>query len=319
MTKICLVHNGYSSFVQRDHDILSKHFDVSLVGPKNKYVGYDKKAVVKYNDIIVSWFASYHTVPYFKYAKRLNKPCVVIVGGYDACDIKGYGMFSNPLRKRIVSTVYNNSTVILPVDESLRDVIVRYVPKVKDRIRVVPTGYDPTVFKPCGKKQDIVLTVAGVNPTMWWRKGLDRFVELAEYDTFFEDSRFVVVGKIDESMKHKTRGTPVEFTGWVDDAELLRWYQRSKVYCQLSVWEGLPNGLCEAMLCGCVPVGTRVCGIPLAIGDTGYIVEDKNSSEIVPSINRALRRGIDGQRERIMELFPVERREKALLEVLDDL
>jgi hypothetical protein len=39
--------------------------------------------------------------------------------------------------------------------------------------------------------------------------------------------------------------------------ELLGGHQRSKVLSAVN-YRGLPNSLCEAMLCGCVPVGTRL-------------------------------------------------------------
>ena len=41
----------------------------------------------------------------------------------------------------------------------------------------------------------------------------------------------------------------VEFAGFVPHDQLASYYQRAKVYCQLSAYEGLPNALCEAMLC----------------------------------------------------------------------
>ena len=45
-------------------------------------------------------------------------------------------------------------------------------------------------------------------------------------------------------------------------------------------YERLPNALhCEAMLCECVPVGTRYCGIPTAIGDTGLYVPYGDSKD----------------------------------------
>ena len=58
--------------------------------------------------------------------------------------------------------------------------------------------------------------------------------------------------------------------------ELLNYFQRAKVFCQFSFSEGLPNTLCEAMLCECIPVGSNVNGIPKAIGDYGYILQLKD-------------------------------------------
>jgi len=43
----------------------------------------------------------------------------------------------------------------------------------------------------------------------------------------------------------------IKFTGLVPDEELIKYYQKAKVY-QLSEYEGLPNALCEAMLCECL-------------------------------------------------------------------
>ena len=84
--------------------------------------------------------------------------------------------------------------------------------------------------------------------------------------------KFVVVGPHHDNSIRKLKSIAsgnVKFTGFVPDEELIKYYQKAKVYCQLSRYEGLLNALCEAMLCACVPVGTRYCGIPPAIGDTG--------------------------------------------------
>ena len=94
----------------------------------------------------------------------------------------------------------------------------------------------------------------------------------------------------------------------------------AKVYCQLSRYEGLPTALCEAMLCGCVPVGTSYCGIPTAIGDAGFYIPYGDVEATVEATRKAL--NCDKAKEarrRIKDMFPLERREKELVAEISEL
>ncbi|HSQ76959.1 MAG TPA: glycosyltransferase family 4 protein, partial [Bacteroidota bacterium] len=113
----------------------------------------------------------------------------------------------------------------------------------------------------------------------------------------------------------------VEVIPFIAQNALLDYYQRAAVYCQPSYTEGLPNSLCEAMLCECVPVGSNVGGIPTAIAGIGYVVPYGD----VPAFTRAIRRALDAPpgtgsrgREHIARTFTLDRREAALRHIVDE-
>ena len=102
--------------------------------------------------------------------------------------------------------------------------------------------------------------------------------------------------------------------------ELREFYRRAKVYCQLSMREGHPNALAEAMLCECVPVGTDIPGVRGVMGDTGYIVPLGDAERTADAVRKALlsHKGKEA-RERIKNLFSLEQREKNLVKALEDI
>ena len=189
-----------------------------------------------------------------------------------------------------------------------------------ENILAVPTGYDYEKFKAKGEKEDLILTVAYVNKGTIKRKGLETFVEAAKY---LPNLKFVVVGPHYDNSIRKLKSIAsgnVKFTGFVPDEELIKYYQKAKVYCQLSRYEGLPNALCEAMLSECVPVGTRYCGIPTAIGDTGFYVPYSDPKATAEAIKKALKSDKGkAARERIKSMFPIERRERKLIQIVNKL
>ncbi len=325
--KICFIGQTSQSFIKRDYEILSKSFDVEVIEPPRdkgewlKYPGRVKK-LVKKSDVVFGWFAGWHTLPGVYYAKRYRKKSIIVVGGYDAAYVPeiNYGAFTNIKERTAVTYIFKNATKILVVDPSLKEDIVKNAKVKGENIEYLPTGYDPDYWRPKGKKEKIVLTVGIVKERVVKRKGFETFVRAARY---FPDVKFVLVGKhVDESINYlkKIASPNVIFTGFVPDEELLRWYQRAKVYCQLSRYEGLPNALCEAMLCECIPVGTKYNGIPRAIGDTGFYVPYGDVEATVKAIEKALE-ALEAQgkkaRERIMKLFPLERRKMKLKEIIE--
>jgi len=319
-----------SPFIQTDLDILKRSFDVRVIdlGRRKASVG-DKLGAawemlrgVAFSDVCFSWFAEGHSRWMVLLSRIFRRPSIVVVGGYEVAKLPEieYGSLINPRKTKVVQYVLEHATRVLPVDESLKEEAKRGLGARGENIVPVHTGHDSLKFVPVGPKERMAITVGFVNKSNCRRKGLDVFVEAARH---LPDVRFVLVGISDNewSVNLKREAPPnVEFVPAVAHDQLLGYYRRAKVYCQLSMFEGLPNALCEAMLCECVPVGTEVCGIPTAIGDTGFYVPVGDSKASAKAIEMALKSDKGkAARARIVEHFSIEKREKRLAGIIEQL
>ena len=309
--KISFFYNNYSSFIKKDFEMLSKNFKVS----KNDYNS------VKDSDLVFTWFAGLSSFNPIRLAKKYKKPSIVIVGGYDASGIPEYnfGVYCSWWRKIIANYIYRNTSRILTVDESLKcDILINSKLNIEKKIFTVPTGYDSDYWKPNGKKDNMVLSVGNVNKETLWRKGFATFIETAK---LLPKYKFILAGGYEIQMYDKLFPLPenIILTGYLSDNKLLKMYQKSGVYCQLSRHEGLPNTLCEAMLCECVPVGTHYYGIPTAIGDSGIYCDYGDENSTATAIKKAMCMNGSKARERIKVTFSTKRRLREILKHIEEI
>jgi len=81
----------------------------------------------------------------------------------------------------------------------------------------------------------------------------------------------------------------------------------------------MPNSLCEAMLCGCTPVATEVGAVREILGETGFRVKHGDTEGAVRALRCALEAPAsvgDAARQRILDNFLMDRRERELLETI---
>lgn len=329
---ILYVYSKKSSFVERDLEILSKNFNVKEVElpliKDPKIIFQNSLKLVKmlrtilWADLTFSWLADLHAFATVTYSKISSKKSIVVVGGYEVAKIPElqYGALLHSGSSKIIKFIFKNADKVLTVDEGLKIDAIKNIAVDEINILTVPTGYDYTQFKPEGDKENLVLTVSAGDS--WERarlKGLDTFVESARYLPLVN---FILIGFKGHGAEKLKSIAPknVQFIDPLPTPFLIPYYQKAKVYCQFSVREGLPNVLCEAMLCECVPVGSDIPGIRTAIGDTGFYVPIGNPQKCADAIQKALfsEKGKEA-RNRIKLMFPLQRREAELTKIIYEL
>ena len=237
--------------------------------------------------------------------KVFFKKSVIIVGGYDAIvDKKNrHGLFfKRGLKSFVAKLNYKMVNEVWVVHKSLESGcdfakqkfniisgVRSFTSKKNISIKEINTGYDARFWNYDESVQKTgVLTAAFFSDKRVINiKGLDLFNKLA---SLLPNISFTIVGESDISVSEFLNLQPnIKVIGVQTKSQMKELYQNTKFYFQGSRLEGLPNSLCEAMLCGCVPIGSKVFGIPDAIGNTGILFDtEKDLEQIVEFVNSDL-------------------------------
>jgi hypothetical protein len=125
-------------------------------------------------------------------------------------------------------------------------------------------------FHPAGEKDDLVMTVASGWKDVVRIKGLDSFVDAAMLSPEY---RFLIVGLSEDDKIALRRRAPenLELIGSVPRQQLIKFYQRARVYCQLSFGSRLSSA-CRGHGLRMRPVVTARGALPEVVGDCGFFV-----------------------------------------------
>ena len=294
--KNIIIYTNRSTFIARDIEMLKSdewYFDNKktwiLMSFWQQIIHF---AWTRYDNYII-WFGDYHALIPVLFSRLFKRKSFIVVAGFDAMSIPeiNYGIFyKKGLRQWMVKKAYKLCTKILPVDSSLMygfneynhqpTGLLHFMPKINpDKIKVIKQGIDTNKWKPKNilRPYDFI-TVGNIdNDQTYYRKGIDVFMKMAR---MMPDKIFLVVGYEQYTNQN------IHSFGFLPISQVKRLMNRSKVYCQFSLAEGIPNTLIEAMAMGCVPCVTDVNGMSRIVGDTGVVISDKK--EIYPGMFKAL-------------------------------
>lgn len=349
--KILYIFPEYSAFIAKDTGFLSRSYNV--VTPSH---GWTRKWETPLNFLRQFIFLSRHLrgskavfVMFGGYWSLLPAlsgrisgiPVYIIPGGTDCVSFPSlnYGSLRKPVMRTFIKWSFKLCTELLPVDESLVRSVYNYFeksdypeqgykyffPEISTPYRVIYNGFDPDYFD-CGKavkKSGSFIVIAQVTSMMRMRiKGIDLVLYLADQ---FSNLSFTIVG-ISDSVSRQLGSMPANVTMYpfMPQESFMKHLAESEFVLQLSVSEGFPNALCEAMLCQCIPVGSTVGAIPHIIGDTGYLISSSNKEYLsekfteITGTDSTTRHELGKKaRERIISNFHISQREQAFRQVIE--
>lgn len=333
-----------TAFIQRDIEMLSPTFKIiHLTFTANPYLlplyfiiqFFQLLILLPFTSKYLCFFAGYHTVLPVFMGKLFRKKVIIECGGTDAMHLPkiDYGNYRKKWLKK--STVYSfkNCSLILPVSNSLvkstytydkdspkNQGLLNLIPDLKTKIQVIYNGFDITFWTDDHNDKSpfsFVTVATGISKeNRALVKGIDLVIEMARA---FPKYSFTIIG----DRKFKTSLPNVFVMPPLNQEEIREVYRHNQFYLQLSYSEGFPNALAEAMLCGCIPIGSNVGEIAKIIGETGFILPHKDFALLHNLISTLKEKDLNSLRkataQRVKANFNYKLRKEKLIAVLTQL
>ena len=276
------------------------------------------------------------------FGKLPGRPVYIILGGTDCVsfpDLK-YGSLRKPLLKTCIKWSYQLCTRLIPVDHSLvvqdysyyekaiypKQGFRYFFPRLTTPHTVIYNGFDSDFWRPdptVNRIGNSFITVGTISSeTRYILKGIDLVYLLAME---FPQSDFTIIG-VSESMRNRLPTLPpnLELQPFLSSEMIRKRFSGAEFYLQLSISEGFPNALCEAMLCECIPIVSNVGAMPFIIHSSGIVILRRDSEQIRNAVMSLLAVAPDKRdalgksaRERIITNFALSGREGALIDLID--
>jgi glycosyltransferase involved in cell wall biosynthesis len=337
--RLLLVTPSFQTFIKQDMLLLMEKYDLTV----DTYNWRKKELAPLYLiqqffnlwkhifnvDLIVVQFGGYWSFLPSLAGRVFSVPVYIILHGTDCAAIPDlqYGSLRIPLLNWFCKRSYEMATKLLPVSESLvktsndfytpgrqlANGFLHHFPHIRTPYAIVPNGFDYTYWKPDPSiVREQASFMAVLSKEQYLLKGGDLIVELAKR---FPDSRFTIIGMNQPSIRDSFPPN-LTFISTISQDQLRAHYQKTTYFFQLSIFEGFGCALCEAMLCGCIPIGSNVNNIPMIIGETGYLLF-KRDINVLEKLVRSLLSSPEtslglAARDRIRDKFSLAERKNLL-------
>lgn len=241
-------------------------------------------------EAIICSFVGYHSFLPVIFGKIWRKKVMIVLNGTDSVGIAelNYGSHLKKILGWFCKFSLKHATELWPVSKDLISgsnsftgkkiaygVSVSF-PAIKTPYVVIPNGFDFQKWSLRGEKRSSNSIISVVSAqSQFALKGIDLLIQfIQEYPEF----QLTIVGMFapNDFQGH----SKIQFLGKLPQDNLAELFNEHEFYAQLSSFEGFGCSLCEAMLCGCIPIGSNVNAIPEIMNGTGILVEHKTVASL---------------------------------------
>ncbi|MBI2836451.1 MAG: glycosyltransferase [Chloroflexi bacterium] len=214
-----------------------------------------------------------------------------------------------PLRLETERKLANECAFVITATQQEKKALVRYYGVHPERVRIIPCGVNPEVFRPIDKVtakdrlglngHKVILCVGRIEPL----KGFDQLLRAISRLPEKQDVRLLIVGGDEQSRNEIARlgalarnlgiENIVEFLGLVKQEELPYYYSAADVCVSPSYYESFGLVSLESLACGTPVVATDVGAARSIIrrGEhAGYVVADNSPDRLAEKIALVLSR-----------------------------
>ena len=186
---------------------------------------------------------------------------ILFFKNYNAFLFSNYAL-KNFILKALTSWIFKLTDLFSVETDQAKDYLLNVYPELQNKLICIPNGVDNLYLdkeipiKAFQEKENIILTVGRIGTE---QKNTELLLDALKI-TDLKDWKVYILGPIEESFKKYIadfyRESPqlenkIIFTGNITDRkELFDWYNRSKIFCLSSRFEGFPIAFPEALYFG---------------------------------------------------------------------
>jgi glycosyltransferase involved in cell wall biosynthesis len=233
----------------------------------------------------------------------------------------------NSLYKASERWAAKRSHKIYAVAQAMIDQCVEAKVAPREKYKVVYSGMDIDLFMSAKREPELRkelgipenARVIGAVARLFPLKGYEYFIPAAAaIAAKYPDAHFLIVGNgpmreaMDKDLAERGLTDKFSFSGLVPPTQVCRYIAQMDILMHLSLREGLPRSLVQALACAKPAISFELDGAPEVIhpGETGYLARPENTDDVIRSIDKLMadpdlaeRLGQNG-RELVKDRFP---------------
>lgn len=221
------------------------------------------------------------------------------------------------------------ATKIIAVSQNTKRDLIKNYHAPENKISVIYNGFEKDVVKSksLSIKKPYILYVGTLQP----RKNIsllisafDKFVKKhPKYSLIIAGKKGWLYDEIFTQVKRLNHSDKIQFTGYVNDQELIYLYQNAECFVLPSLYEGFGIPILEAMSYGCPVISSNASSLPEVGGDACLYFDPQSENQLLEQLEKLLsddqlRDNLIRSGKQRVKLFSWQKSADQTLEVLED-